>query len=44
MGGIGSEAVFETKGPMECKSPLELLLELVETPSTKRQDQAPHKT
>ena len=43
MGGMGSEDVFEAKEPMVCKSSLELLLELAETPTTKRQDQAPHK-
>ena len=44
MGGMGSETVFETKEPMVCKNPFELLLELAETPSTERQDQAPYKT
>ena len=36
MGGMGSEVVFETKEPLVCKNPIDLLLELEETTSTKR--------
>ena len=39
-----SELELVCKNPMVCKNPFELLLELAETPSTERQDQAPHKT
>ena len=44
MGGLGAEALFETGESLVCKDPLELLLELAETPSAQRQDQTLHKT
>ena len=44
MGGMGAEVVFEAREYLVCKSPLKLLLELVDNPSAERQNQTLHKT
>ena len=43
MGGMGSEVLSVAREPLECKGPFELFLELAKNPSTKRENQAPHK-
>ena len=44
MGGMSSEALFETRESVVCKDPFKLLLELAKNPSAQRQNQTLHKT
>ena len=43
MGGVGAEVLSAAREPLECKGPYELFLELAENPSTKTENQTPHK-